>query len=407
MTGPREAGARRAPLRVVTLTNLYPSEARPGHGLFVEQRMTRWRERCGGDLRVVAPVPWFPLRRGFGAWSRFARTPPSETRRGVAVLHPRVLLVPRIGMALAPGAWVRACGPVLRRLHAERAIDVLDVHYLYPDGVAAAALAASLGVPFVLSARGSDANVIAALPGPRRRIVEAASRAAAVVAVSQALADRLASLGIARASITVVRNGVDVEPFRGALSAPGAPLAAGRALLGVGRLVRGKGFHLVLDAMAALRAEHPDLHLVLAGEGPERAALVEHARALALPDRLHLLGEVPHDRIPGLMAAAHRFVLPSFAEGYPNVVVEAVAAGLPVVATRVGGIPEIVDDSVGNLAETPDAPALASALRHSLARTFDRARVSAQAEAHRWEPLLDRLDGVLRRAAETSGAPAP
>jgi len=390
-------------VNVLTLTNLYPSSARPGHGLFVEQRMTRWAARTGGSLRVVAPVPWFPFRRGFGSYSAFARTPLREERKGIELFHPRVLILPKVGMGLAPSAWVNACQPVLAELHRSRPIHILDCHYLYPDAVAGAELARRLRIPFVMSARGSDVNVIGALEGPRRRIVEAASRASAVIAVSGALAEKLRSMGVAEEKLHVISNGVDVDRFAPKPNSSAEKLAEGRVLLGVGRLVRGKGFHVALEAMARLLPEFPDLVLMLAGEGPERPALEAAARAHGISDRLRLLGEVPHDRIPSLLWQAHRFLLPSFNEGYPNVVVEAIAAGCPVVATAVGGIPEIVDSELGDLAvHAEDVGALESALRTSLRRTFDPAAFARKRESLRWDPLIDRLHSVFERAVASA-----
>ncbi|HKE01081.1 MAG TPA: glycosyltransferase [Planctomycetota bacterium] len=396
-------GERRSPddpavrvLSVVTLTNLYPSASRPGHGRFVEERMTRYAARFGAALRVVAPVPWFPFRRGFGAWSAVARTPASETRAGVPIEHPRVAIVPKVGARLAPAAWVRACRPVLRRLQTERAIDVLDAHYLYPDGVAAVALARELQLPVVLSARGSDVNVLGALPSSRDAIVDASSRAGAVVAVSAALADRLASLGVPRGKISVVSNGVDLDRF--SPSGEREPLGPGRVLLGVGRLVRGKGFHLAVESLARLARSHSDLALVLAGDGPERASLASLARARGVADRVRFLGEVDHARVPALLRSAHRFVLPSFHEGYPNVVVESIACGVPVVATAVGGVPELVDAEVGELASEAEAWAFTSALERSLARAYAADAFERRRARLRWDDLLDHLDSVFRRA---------
>lgn len=390
-------------MNVVTLTNLYPSSARPGHGTFVEERMTRFAARFGAHLRVVAPVPWFPFTRGFGGYSRIARTPCEEDRRGARVLHPRVVLVPKVGMTLAPAAWRRACEPCLARLHAERPIDLLDAHYLYPDGVAAVALARRLGVPVVLSARGSDVNVIAKFAGPRADIVAAASGAGAVVAVSRALAERLRALGVPDAKLSVVPNGVEVDRFRSAPRDPAMP--AGRALLCVGHLVPGKGFHLAVEALARLRERFDDASLVIAGDGPERGRLEALARRTGVLDRVRFLGEVPHARVPALLRGAARLLLPSFNEGYPNVVVEAVAAGVPVVATRVGGIPEIVDAAVGDLADRPDVDAVAAALERSLQRTFDPAAFAGRAEGMRWDSILDGLKVVFDRAI-AEGPPA-
>lgn len=393
------AGARR-PLRVLTVTNLYPSAARPVHGVFVEERMTRFAARHGAALRVVAPVPWFPFRAGFGEYSRIARTPISEVRKGIRVDHPRILTLPKVGMSLAPFFWQRRLTPFLERLRTEWPFDLIDAHYVYPDGVALVSMARALRVPIVVSARGTDVHLIGTFAGPKERIRAACSAASAVVAVSKALADNLAAIGVPRVKIHIVPNGTDVDAFVPPAGSAGAALGPGRVLLGIGRLVPQKGFALAIDAVASLVAKYPDLTLVLVGSGTERGSLTERARARGISDRVRFLGEVVHEGIPRLLWSAHRLVLPSFREGYPNVVVEAIAAGVPVVATPIGGIPEIVDAEVGDVAARADREAFTEALDRSLERTFDRAVFDARREELRWDRSLDRLRDVFDRALE-------
>jgi glycosyltransferase involved in cell wall biosynthesis len=387
-------------VRILTVTNLYPSAARPVHGVFVEERMTRYAARQGAELRVVAPVPWFPFTSGFGEYSRIARTPRRETRKGIDVLHPRVPIVPKVGMGLAPFWWRQVLTPLLRRIRTEWPFDLLDAHYIFPDCVALVEIARRLGVPIVVSARGTDVHLIGDLPGPRERIRDACAAASGVVAVSKALAAHLTRLGVPEGKITVVPNGADVDSFAPPPSAPLTRRFPGRVLLGIGRLVPQKGFHLAVEAVATLAPKYPDLTLVFAGSGGERENLTELAERKGIGTRVHFLGEVEHDRIPELLWSADRLILPSFREGYPNVVVEAIAAGTPVVATAIGGIPEIVDDSVGDLAEQPGAAAFTQALDRSLGRAFDRSAFAARREGLRWERSLDLLRQVFERAIE-------
>lgn len=385
-------------MRILTVTNLYPSAAKPVHGVFVEERMTRYAARHGAELRVMAPVPWFPFESGFGDYSRLARTPRQEVRKGIPVLHPRVLVVPKVGMRFAPDLWKLCLRPVLRALRSEWPFDLLDAHYVYPDGVALVDLAREMGVPVVLSARGTDVHLIATMRGPRERILRACLGASSVVAVSHALARHLVEIGVPEGKVRVVQNGADVESFAPPPGPPQRKLAPGRVLLGVGRLVPQKGFHLAIDALAALLPKYPDLQLVLAGSGSERDALARQAARLGVGERVRFLGEVVHEEIPRLLWGSDRLVLPSFREGHPNAVVEAVAAGVPVVATAIGGIPEIVDEEVGEIAERPEAGAFARALERSLARTYEAASFARRREGLRWDRSLDLLHAVFREA---------
>lgn len=390
-------------MNIVTFTNLYPSAARPTHGVFVEERMTRLARESGAHLRVVAPVPWFPWTRGFGEYSKFAATPRRETRRGVEVLHPRVLTVPKLGMSWAPSLWTRACLPVVEALHGQRPIDVLDAHYLYPDGVAAVRIGDNLRIPVVLSARGTDVNVIAQIPGPRARIVEACSRARAVIAVSGALARSLQQIGVDGAKITVVQNGVDVESFEPRAGREALRIGQGRLLLGVGRLVPTKGWQFAIEAVARLLPRFPDLHLAIAGGGPGRGHFEALARSLGVAGRVTFLGDTEHSTIPKLLWGAHRFVFPSFREGHPNAVVEAVAAGVPVVATPVGGVPEIVDGRVGELSKDVSAASFTEALERSLNKQYDPEDFARRRGELRWENAIAKLRGVLESARDAAG----
>ena len=159
------ANAPAAPIRLLTFSTLFPNAARPNHGVFVENRLRQLIASGAATSTVVAPVPWFPgTAPSFGDWALYARAPHAELRNGLAVLHPRYLLLPRIGMSLAPWLLFRALLPVVRAMHAQDAFDVIDAHYLYPDGVAAVWLGRRLGLPVVVTARGTDVTLILITP---------------------------------------------------------------------------------------------------------------------------------------------------------------------------------------------------------------------------------------------------
>lgn len=386
--------------RLVTFTNLFPSALLPTHGLFVYERMRRVAAASGLPWTVVAPVPsvvW-PLRTG--SYRTWAAMPTAETWSGVPIEHPRYRHWPGLSLRRQADAMANGARAVVARLAAEGPI-ALDAHYLWPDGVAAAALGREFAVPFTLTARGSDLNLVARDRVVAARIAEAAARAVACCAVSRALGDRFAEVAkLPRQRILDVRNGVDLERFApgdqaAARAALGLP-PAGRLLLGVGRLVPGKGFQVAATALGSLPS---DVHLVLVGDGPERESI-----AAAAPGRVHFLGQRPPDEVAMACRAADLLVLPSEREGWPNVVTEALASGLRVVATRVGGIPQILgepspdDLSLGALVPVGDAPALAAAVRAVLEQPADPRRVREFAERYGWAEPVALLVDVFRRA---------
>lgn len=383
---------------ILTFTNLFPSAAMPLHGTFVRERMQRVVARGGYGWQVVAPVPHAPWLLRTGTYRKWAQLPTVEAEQDCAVHHPRYRHWPGISGRKQAGAMAAAALPVVQSICAGGRW-VIDAHYLWPDGVAAAAIARQLGLPLVLTARGSDVNVAAADPVIRSRIRDAASVAAQLVAVSSDLAQRLAGIaGVPVDSVLRARNGVDLDAFRPGDAAAarrelGLP-AAGSLVLGVGRLVPGKGFDVALGAVRQLGGAR----LVLVGDGPERSRLAEAGGA-----DLILLGEQPRERVALAMRACDALVLPSEREGWPNVVTEALACGLRVVASAVGGVPEILghpqsgDLRLGALVPPRDPEALRAALGAVLASPPDRGFVRSHAEQWSWDDPVAALCGVFDR----------
>ena len=379
------------PLRTLLFSTLYPSSARPVHGIFVETRLRELLAQGGVETRVVAPVPWFPSTDPrHGERAAMARTPVREQRHGIDVRHPRYPLIPKVGMTVTPALLALWARPAVQAVLGEGFdFDVIDAHYYYPDGVAAALLARHFRKPLVITARGTDLNLIPQYTLPRRMIQWAARQADASVGVCAALMDVLGELGIEPARLHVMRNGVDLQRFRplppaqmrAELGIDGAPL-----LLSVGHLIERKGHHVAIDAVAALQATHPGARLVIAGEGEERERLLQRARERGVADQVRLVGSVPNTDLLRWYSAADALVLASSREGWANVLLEAMACGTPVVATRIWGTPEVVaTDAVGRLVAERSGAAFADAVRTLLAAAPDRAAVRRYAEGFSWE----------------------
>jgi teichuronic acid biosynthesis glycosyltransferase TuaC len=382
------------PLRVLSLTTLFPNAALPTHGIFVENRLRRVAATQKITLRVVAPVPWFPFRgKVFGHYAAWARAPRFEKRHGIQISHPRYLVLPKIGMWLQPFFLYRAMLAEVRRLERQGFVfDLIDAHYYYPDGVAAALLARYFNKPFTVTARGTDLNLVPRFHLPRAMIRWAAQRAAASIAVCEALKDVLVELGVARDRLHVLRNGVDLELFRTLdrdrlrqewdLNGP--------VLLSVGHLVERKGHHFVIEALTRL----PEATLLVIGEGPERGRLVNLTTQLGVNHRVRFLGAVPHERLPEIYNAGDVLVLASSREGWANVLLESMACGTPVAATRIWGTPEVVTDkAAGILLENRSAAAIARGVQELLAAPPPRNVTRSFAERFSWD---DTTEGQIR-----------
>jgi teichuronic acid biosynthesis glycosyltransferase TuaC len=388
-------------VRIVTFTTLYPNEVRPHHGIFVETRLRKLVESGAVGARVVAPCPWFPLASPrFARYAEFTRIPRRETRFGLSIDHPRYPLLPKIGMSSAPLSLFAAVLPLLRRQIREgRDFDLIDAHYFYPDGVAAVLLGQALGRPVVITARGSDLNIIPNYLVPRWWIRWAARRAAGLVTVSNGLKRRLEALGVARDRVRVLRNGVDLGLFR-PYDRDRTRRALGFArptLLAVGNLVALKRHRLMVEALALL----PGVDLAMVGDGPERGAIEALARKRGVADHVRFFGRLNQDRLPEIYSAADLLLLVSTHEGWPNVVLESIACGTAVLASDIDGIGDIMaTPEAGRILAETTPTTLAAAIRDLLAAPPARAATRRYAEHFDWHSTTQGQIDLFREIRE-------
>jgi teichuronic acid biosynthesis glycosyltransferase TuaC len=367
-------------MKILTFSTLFPNAEKPGHGIFVETRLRHLVASGKVESRVVAPVPWFPLsHQRFGAYARFARVAREETRHAIQVSHPRYPVLPKIGMNVAPALLAQAAKPTIGRILDEGYdFDLIDAHYFYPDGVAAALLGRYFNKPVVVTARGSDITLLPQYRLPRKMICWAAGRANAVITVCNALRDEVVALGVEGARVTSLRNGVDLDLFRPCERKDNTQFT----LLAVGHLVPVKGQELIIAALPLL----PGVRLVLAGDGPDRKKLEAVARMLNVDERVEFLGAVPQADLARHYGNADALVLASSREGWANVLLESMACGTPVVASRVWGTPEVVAaPEAGVLMAERSARGVADAVKALRANYPDRAATRRYAEGFSWD----------------------
>ena len=376
-------------LSLLTITTLFPNPIQPTHGIFVATRLEKLLNTRRATAHVIAPVPWIPplvRHKGAGRLDLI----PAQTKRGPLVIeHPRYIVIPKIGMTLAPRTLFHALKRSARRLiSAGYRFDLIDAHYFYPDGVAAVRLGQYLKLPVVVTARGTDLNLIPEYAVPRKMICEAAEEADGLITVCEALKQRLVGLGASADRVTVLRNGVDL-----ALFAP-TDRAAARSALGltrrtlgsVGHLIERKGHHLIVRALASL----PDTDLMIVGEGPERAALERLAFEVGVADRVRFLGRVDQSQLARIYNAIDALVLASSREGWANVLLEAMACGTPVVASAVWGTPEVVAaPEAGVLMRSLDWESVVTGVRELFGNLPRRAATRAYAERFSWDATTE------------------
>jgi glycosyltransferase involved in cell wall biosynthesis len=387
-------------LKVLVFTTLYPNPSFYNHGIFVENRVRNTAGLGDIDFTVLAPVPYFPMSGAvFGRYGKFARVCRQETRHQLEVHHPSYLIIPKVGMIFGPQLLYQSARRTLRRLTNEgRRFDVIDAHYFYPDGVAAALLAKEFEIPLVVTARGSDITQIAKFAIPRKQITSAARDAFAVVAVCEALRRDLLELGVDASRTVVLRNGVDLETF---IPHPPEPLRERLnlnrfTLISVGGLVPRKGHELAIRSLCQLT----DCDLLIVGEGPDRRRLETLAKALSVAERVRMIGEVAHADLPKYYSACQASVLMSEREGWANVILESLACGTPVLGSDVGGTREIIQSPLaGFLLPERTVESLVTAvgqLRHAPPNRSDTRRY---AQNFGWDAVARANKCLLEQAA--------
>ncbi len=403
--------------RLVVFTLLFPHAGQPNAGVFIRERMFRVGQTL--PLVVVAPVPWFPGQAILRKWRPHFRPPAPffEKQQGFAVYHPRFLSIPGLFKSLDGLFMALGSGPTLWRLKRRFGFTLIDAHFAYPDGYAATLLGKWFKVPVTITLRGTE------VPHSRRRnlrplLLKALRRATRIFAVATALKTHVESLGIPGEKIQVVGNGVDLVKFQ-----PIAQVEARRQLnlpldapmiISVGGLVERKGFHRVIDCLPTLQQRFPEIHYLIVGgpsaEGDMTAALQQQVARLNLQAKVHFLGILPPEQLKFPLSAADVFVLATGNEGWANVFLEAMACGLPVVTTAVGGNAEVINKpELGYLTPFGDEPALIEAIAAALARSWDRQAIIAYAQSNTWDKrvktLIDEFNAMMVRGKRSPPSP--
>lgn len=352
----------------------------------------------GTSRKVIAPVQYFPLL-GLKPNSRFHRynqVPQQETQGDIEVYHPRYITLPGTTIISSVDAMVKSAHKIWRDVYPQgEDCDVIDGHYLYPDGVAAYKLAKAYDKPLILTARGSDVNYWMEQKSHKAEILEAIGYAQQVICVSQALKNKLIEHGVDEKKLTVLINGVDKTFFDACPSTDnGDDKNNGDYLLSVGNLVPLKGHAYILEALQAL----PHEKLTIIGSGELEHDLKNLAQSLGVEGRVTFLNHISHDDLPCYYADAKCTILMSSMEGMPNVVLESLATGTPVIATAVGGIPEVITPENGLLLTDRTGGALVQSLTLALAHKWNRPKISQDMSYLNWTETTQKLYGCFAQA---------
>lgn len=392
-------------MRILFLTTQCSTPLMPGQGPGNARILRALRKFA--ECRAVIPVdtscrlvPMSPARRQASEVPLVEREP-----SGSLILHPRSYHIPGVARSLNAVIFALSLAPTVYAQVKSFRPDVILSPWAYPDGTAAVALGKLWRLPVVVRAMGSDINYHAHQLGRRTQVRWALNQAGGVVAVSKALARVMADLGVKHDRLSVIPTGVDRTIFyprdreqaRQTLGFPQTPVVVVAA-----RLVPEKGLMDLLQAMKRVSKDFP-FRLVLVGEGEQRRALEDEAKRLGIGDRVRFDGFQMESRMPLYYSAADLVCLPSHREGWPDSLMESFSCGCPVVATTVGGVPDMIALSGAGLLVPPGNPGeLAMALKQGLQRPWDRHEIARVMSPYTIEDTAAQYLGVCQRAIESA-----
>ncbi len=392
-------------MKILVISSMFPNNVQPTFGIFVQQRLVRMSKHC--RLKVVNPIPYCPVVGRLKRYAYRARVKHKLNIDGLEVYYPRFFSIPMILKPL-DGVFYFLCLVLFcRRIRKEFDFDVIDAHLAYPDGFAAVLLGKLLKKPVAITLRGHDIFELPQYPIRKRQVVYALKQANIVFSVADALKREAVALGIAGEKIVLATNGVDTRLFHPidklvAREELGLPRDK-RIILSVGHLVVRKGFQHIIRAISILAEQgRGDLQLVIVGaagiEGDYKARLDELINRLGVKDAVYFAGRRPYDELYKWYSAADIFGLASSKEGWANVLLEALACGKPVVATRAWGNSEVITaEDLGLLVEPENPTALAFSLDKALQRKWNTDIITAYSIQHSWERTAGIIYGEYKK----------
>ncbi len=404
-------------MKVLSVTTLFPSRAQPVHAVFVHNRIQHVaaHHQVRGEVRVIAPIPYFPFDRFLAKYAERHQIPRRDQIGNLQVLYPRFLSIPAILKPLDGFFVLLAVWWAARKLRREFDFEVIDAHLAFPDGFAGVFLSRLWNKPLTITLRGHDVNVLPRFPVRKRQIQFALRNADRVIAVADALRREALALGADPTKSVTISNGVDLEKFYPAPKTEarqrlGLPRNR-RIVLSVGRIVENKGYHLIVEALQQLRAtgQATPFLVVVGGAADEAlypAKLTETIARFGMEAEVLLAGAQLNETLRDWYCAADVYCLASETEGWPNVLLEALACGTPVVATNTWGTPEIICSEEYGLLVERSTESIAQGLQTALAKEWKSQVMVAYAATHTWqnvaEQVVENFEQVLKSAQKLS-----
>lgn len=378
---------------LVVVTPLFPNNSEPLRGVFVKERLLRLRKHF--RIHVISPVPW-SIPWGSQTWRIKAAIRRHQVIDGIEVWYPRYFMIPKVGRFLDGIFYCLSLLGFMKRFVDRYPCDAIIAHWAYPDAFGVTLMNYVLKKPLFIHVHGSDINIATRFYLRRKMIMFALRRGKRIFSVAYQLKEKMVALGVEKDRICAIPNGVDLRVFfprdrdivRAQLRLP----IEKRIVLFVGNLVDVKGLPYLIEAASFLLKTRRDLLFLLLGDGERKNKLHHMILNCGLEEGVRLLGSKPHEEIPDWMSSCDLLCLPSLSEGCPNVVIEALASGKPVVGTEVGDVPRLLTMSKGGYAVRPgDGKALADGIARTLDQVWDPGLLSRSVREFTWENTARRI----------------
>lgn len=389
-------------MNILVYSSLFPNSVQPNKAVFIKHRMAAVTHYCGVNLRVMAPVPYFPPWKQFSNWYPFSQIPEIENLDHIPTYHPRYLVTPKIGMSFY-GLWMflGSLKP-LKAVSKTFPIDIIDAHYIFPDGFAAVLLGKSIGKPVIVSARGTDINMYPKIPTIRPIIQYVLNQADHVISVCNSLKELMTDLGTPGQKISVIPNGINPANFY-KLDRMEARRKLGidtdrKILITVGQLIERKGIHILLDALNMMKNKGKlDFYTYIVGSGEMYFSLVDQMNKHGLNQWVKFTGEVSNKDLVYWYNSANAFFLGSSREGWPNVISEALACGIPVISTPANGVPEIITSEKYGIIVKRNAESFAQGIQKAFNQFWNEDEIYAYGQSRTWETVAWEVDEVFQK----------
>lgn len=389
-------------MKIISVSHMFPNIVVPNNGVFVKERLKSISKLV--DTNIISPLPYFPFRFFFDKYKNFNKIPYRENFDSLEVYHPKFFLIPKYFKFTDGYLYYWSTSSFFTKKILEEKIDLLDFHWVYPDAFAGLKLAQKYNKKIIVTIRGNESICYFENTLRKKLLVNTLRKVDHIIAVSNDMKNKVVGeYGVCENNITVIPNGIQPDKFK-SIDRKQARRVCGlelnkKYILSLCRLSHEKGLEYLFEAFACLQVEN--VELIVVGDGPLKEKLLRMALDLKIDNKVKFIGSVLHEETMFWYNSADIYCLPSLWEGCPNVIIESLACGTPVVSTKVGGIPDLVPDEIyGVLVPEADSHSLAVALDYALEKKWDRKKIEQYGSRNTWDHVADKVvsvfDKVLR-----------